>query len=503
LEKFDLLEKMEMYQLDLLIYIINAGGSATKKELLAHLKIGDYILTKVTESLITYANDSSNGFTLEVTKHSIRFQTKPDYSIHTLFNKLIVHAPKYRILEELQLCGTVDPIRLCEKIGISHSTYFRKINELNYLLKEFDLSIQNGYLLGSELQIRFFYVSLHLITDSKEPLKLPNIDPRIYDSVNEIQAILGSPLSFLSRRKLIIYLSLLKRRNAQKNISDYSDQAPFFNNKTGITNQKKFIRSLKTTTLFKKINKVLTSFLVYYSFKMLPNETTLLLLFLLGEEIIPIHSYFLKELDSIEKSSNLFVLTLNEEFIVFMKQIYPHAQLSKRHLTMLNYYLNSIAYRYLIFKGNVNYYWEPYPIDHQENNRFNIIIAFIDHLKGKYPTLFGDSKYTRLLIKKYAYILDFYEECIKAKVTVGIFIEGSSLFKKQATKWWIKHAELTSFAQAEPLVICHPYDLVISNVDCSYLRKQGKHFFFITNYNEKMDTIDLDNLLHKIYSSRY
>ncbi|GGC96295.1 helix-turn-helix domain-containing protein [Enterococcus wangshanyuanii] len=501
MDKFDLLEKMEAYQIDLLIYIINSGGTATKKELLTHLRIGDYLLSKLLENLMTHAKNSNNGFSIDVIKHTVRFQTKPEYSIHTLFNKLITHAPKYQILKKLLLCGTIDPIPLCEKIGISHSTYFRKINELNNLLKEFDLSIQNGYLLGSELQIRFFYVSLLFITDSKQPLKINDIDPRIHDTVNKIQTILGSPLSFLSKRKLIIYLSLLKRRNAQKGISDYNDQFPFFSNKTGLHNQKRFIRLLKTSTLFRKIDKVLTSFLVYYSFKMTPNETILLILFLLGEEIIPSHSYCLKELDVIEKKSNLFILTLNNEFLDFMEFVYPDTQLTKQHRSMLDYHLSSIGYRHLIFKGHINYYWDAHLPSHEESHRFTIIYAFIDYMKKKYPTLFNDDSQTHFLTPKYAYTLNLYEEWIKAKVTVGVFIEGNLLFRKQFTKWWINYAELTTFAQAEPLVTDKPYDLVISNIDWPSLKKQGRHFFFITNYNEQMDKMDLNELLYKIYSS--
>lgn len=216
MRKFDLLEKLEVYQIDLLIHLSNVGGTATKKDLLRHLNIGDYFLFKLIDGLMTSAKKSNNRFSIEVNKQTITFQTTPEYSLHTLYNELIVYSPKYKILEELLRCGTIDVTRVCEKIGISHSTYFRKINELNSLLKEFDLTIQNGSLLGSELQIRFFYVSLYMVADPKHQLKIPNIDPRIYETINTIQQILDSPLSFFSRKKLVVYFSLLKRRNAQK-----------------------------------------------------------------------------------------------------------------------------------------------------------------------------------------------------------------------------------------------------------------------------------------------
>ncbi|ALS02447.1 hypothetical protein ATZ33_13945 [Enterococcus silesiacus] len=501
MRKFDLLEKLEVYQIDLLIHLSNVGGTATKKDLLHHLDIGNYFLSKLIEGLITSAKHSNNRFAIEVNKHTITFHTKPDYSLHTLYNELICHAPKYKILEELLLCGTIDVTRLCEKIGISHSTYFRKINELNALLNEFDLSIQNGHLLGSELQVRFFYVSLYLVTDPKHQLKSPHIDPRIYETVNRIQQSLGSSISIFARKKLIIYLSLLKRRNAQKNVQDYSDQEPFFNNQSDISGQKKFINALKNTRLFKKVNKILGAFLVYYSFKMPPNETILLLLFMFGEEIIPSHSHCLKEIDLVERYSKFFIRRLNTEFLNFMNNCYPASYLNEAQRATLHYYLNSIGYRHLIFKGTIDYYWELHYPEWKKSEHAEIVNAFANYLKGCFPGIFVDDTHDIMLITKYAHAISFYEECIKTKVSVGIFIESDLLRKKKFTDWWIKYIESSTFAQAEPLADNQLYDLIISNVDCAHLKKRGKHFFVMTNYKEKKDISDLDQLLYDIYSS--
>ncbi|EOL50898.1 helix-turn-helix domain-containing protein [Enterococcus caccae] len=500
MRKFDLLEKLEVYQIDLLIYLSKVGGTATKKEVLQHLGIGDYFLAKLIESLTTLAKKSDYRFSVEVSKYTITVQTKSDYSLHTLYNELIVHAPMYKILEELLLCGSIDTTRLCEKIGVSYSTYFRKINELNNLLFEFDLSIQNGYLLGSELQIRFFYVSLYSVTDPKHHLKIPNIDPRIYETVNSIQHILGSSLSNLARKKLIIYLSLLKRRNAQKKIQNFSEKESFFNNKSDIDSQKKFVNALKKTHLFIKINQALGSFLVYYSFKMLPSETILLLLFMLGEEIIPANSHCLKELDLVERYSNFFIRALNQEVLDFMKKKYPNTSLTHTHDSTLRYYLNSSGYHHLLFKGHIDYYWDSTDFHRNKTTYSRTVHDLVNHLKNKYPRMLIDETHDSVLITKYAHAIRFYEECTKTKISVGIFIEGDLLRKKKFTDWWIKYVELTGFARAESLAVNQVYDLVISNVDCSHLKKRGKYFFFMSNYNEKKDIVDLEQLLFNIYS---
>lgn len=308
-------------------------------------------------------------------------------------------------------------------------------------------------------------------------------------------------MSAFSRKKLIIYLSLLKRRNAQKSIQDYSKQEPFFNNKSDIYSQKRFVNALKKSHLFKKINESLGSFLVYYSFKMLPNETILLLLFMLGEEIIPANSHCLKELDSIEKNSRFFIQTLNKEFFDYMSTCYPTTYLNNSHSSTLHYYLNSINYRHFIFKVHIDYYGDLNYTNYKETIHYETINYFVNYLKEKYPEMFVHDTHDTVLSAKYIHALNFYEECVKPKISVGIFIEGDVLCKKKFTEQWINYIELTTFAKAETLNSNRFYDLVISNVDCSYLKKRGKCFFFLTNYTEKKDFSDLDRLLYELYSS--
>lgn len=499
MRKFDLLEKLEVYQIDLLMYMSSVGGTATKKELLDHLEISDYFLSKLIEGLMTSAKRSNDCFSIHTNKTAISIQTEPDFSLHSLYNEWVISAPKYKILEELLLFGAIDVARLCEKIGISHSTYFRKLNELNGLLDEFDLSIQNGVLVGSELQIRFFYVTFYLVTNSKHQLHFPTIDPRVYETVNSLQQVLGSKVSGLARKKLIFYLSLVKRRHAQKNISDYKEREPFFSNLSDIRTQKKFIRLLKSTDLFKKTNQALGVFLVYYSFKMSPNETVLLLLFMLGEEIIPATSQCLNELDTIEKNSGLLIHTLNTEFLKFMKKRYPTSDLNEQQRSVLHYYLNATSYQQLIFKGTIEYYGKTESSIWRENVHLNTIAQFVCHLKTSDSKIFTDHFNHNALMTKYAHAISFYEECTPTKISVGIFIEGDLLYKQKFTNWWTKYVELVPFAQAEPLADDQFYDLVISNVEYSTLKKRGKYFFFLNNYCEKQDIADLDQFLTTIY----
>lgn len=502
MRKFDLLEKLEMYQIDLLIYLAKVGGTATQNEVLQHLDIGEYFLDRLIESLIASADESNASFSIKIVKRTIVFQTKPDYSLHNLYDEMIITAPKYKILNELFLYGNIDALRLCKKINISDSTYYRKINELNSLLKEFDLTIQNGFLIGTELQIRFFYVSFYLSIIPRKKVYSTNTDLKIPEIVNSIQDVLATSLSILAKTKLTTYLNFLKRRYAHKNVQDLSTQEPFFHNQTNSNSQKMFLHVLKKSHLYHKISQSLKSFLSYYSFKMLADEPTLLLLFILGEEIIPANSPFLTELDLIEKESNFYMQTLNMKFVSFMEECFPNTTLSEAQIKMIYYYLTSCGYHHLLFNGEIHAYLEPLPTEWRKTKQFSLFDRFVVNLKLKYPALLVNDAHDCKLLTEWGNIMKYYEEQTAPKLLVGIYIEGDFLYKKTITNWWIKHTELTSFVHAEPLSSNNTYDLVISNIDCSYLRKQGKSFFFLTDYYKKLDIIDLDHLLTNIYTSK-
>lgn len=498
MRKFDLLEKFEVYQIELLMYLIDAGGSATKKDLLDHLDISKYFFTKLIESLISLAQKSDTNFSIEMNRQNVLLKTRSEYSLYTLYNVLIKHAPKYQILEELFLHGTINPRSLCKKIGLSQSTYFRKINELNNLLEEFDLTIQKGVLLGSELQIRFFYMSLCLITNLEEKVTSSNIDPRILTLVNTIQQLSGSSFSFSAKKKLIIYFCLLKRRYVQKCVMTFNQHRLFFYHQIDSHSQKKFIHALKKTPLFKQIHIVLKSFLVYYSFEMHSDEEILLLLFMIAEEMIPNDSTYLNKLNLIETNNHFFVRSLSTELFNFIEQHYPNTGFNNEQRGLLHYYLKSSIYHHLIFRGHIDYHWKPQWDNLQPIKKLDHFTTF---LKQKYSGILINEAHDTILITKISNIVSFYEDHSKERISVGIFFEGDFLYKNKFTEWWIKHIELTSIALAEPLSSNKSYDLIISNVNYPQLQKRGRYFYFLTNYQEKLDIINLDYLLNDLYSS--
>ncbi|WP_252899347.1 helix-turn-helix domain-containing protein [Lactococcus fujiensis] len=67
-------------------------------------------------------------------------------------------------------------LELSEVLLISESKLFRKIKELNILLKEFGLTIKNTQILGNEEQIRYLYYSIFFTFSPKRTTRLPQFE---------------------------------------------------------------------------------------------------------------------------------------------------------------------------------------------------------------------------------------------------------------------------------------------------------------------------------------
>lgn len=487
MNRVDLLEKIEAHQIMLLKYMCDVGGSAKKQDIADYLQTGIYFVTRLIENLSHLASKSNGDFSITLDKTIVHFETKTDYSVNKLFLEFITQAPKYKILEELFLTGTTEPSRLCEKINISYSTYFRKIQELNNLLSEFKLTIKNGTIQGEELQIRYFFTSLYSEICSDYPTLLNNSDPKIQVIITSITEKIEAPLTEISKQKLLLYFIILKKRYVQNRNATFK-----------ITYvESNFLIQLKKTHFYLDIQKLLSSFFNYYSFKYHTDEALLLTLFLLGENIFPINSSILNNFKKIEHLSPLYRKTLIHYFFAFMKTKYPDKLLKPKQKDHLHHYLKSLVYKQSIFKGTMTRFH--YNKEHPQVTFNATLQMFIDQYKLNYPQFFKHSISSPLILQQLSYAIDYYEQCIQSRITVGIFIEDDFLYSKFLTTWWISQVNLTTIGSAEEMVKSKSYDLVISNVDYPYIKNKGKKFLFITHQNEKMDLRDLKKVMTKMY----
>ena len=101
-----------------------------------------------------------------------------------VFKRYLKESPKFQILMTLYEHGNVTNFRLQNELSMSEASLYRAVKQLNKILKEFELSIHNGRVQGSELQIRFFYYTLFQLTNYFPPKMSFDID-KFIDELQE------------------------------------------------------------------------------------------------------------------------------------------------------------------------------------------------------------------------------------------------------------------------------------------------------------------------------
>lgn len=360
MKTLDLLENHEQQQLDLLMYLNDLGGHATKKKILTHFDIGEYLLKKILNQLQELEKLTKNAFTINIDKQNISLQIKANFSIDDISHLIITQSSKYILLENLFVDGSLQSRKICQKKNFSHTVYLKKIKELNQLLEKFGLTIHNNQLVGSELQIRFFFTTF--FGTFNPPIHILNFkyNQHTQESADKIQTILTDSQSEYNYKReiLSIYLAITKKRYAQRNRQDsQATHNPYL--ATICEKQQQTMTNLvKQTEFFTHINTIMSEFLVDYSHSVLPHETLITILFIMGNEMILANSKVAKELKPIEKQIETSTIDLFKNFVAFRKNTILTNERNEKKQAFINQYLTYNFYQPIYLQRKRDKYQE-------------------------------------------------------------------------------------------------------------------------------------------------
>lgn len=166
----DLFEKTEQAQYKLLNYLLDKENSVHLKDAVEFMGISRSTLLKYIESL--NENFKPEGL-LEIVNIEDRLVLKiqDEVSLEEITEAFTRESIKFQILEYVLNNSEFTIPNLALKLLISEATLNRHLSGLNKILKEFKISIRNGRIHGSELQIRYFYFQLLTKTHTHHSLE--------------------------------------------------------------------------------------------------------------------------------------------------------------------------------------------------------------------------------------------------------------------------------------------------------------------------------------------
>lgn len=157
--KRDFLEKPYDYMNDILLFLYNNQGTATKNQLVQYFKISLPTLNEYLSFLQSFLLDNDIGEQVKITVvgENISLEKSPSFPLKDVVVLLLNKSVKFQMVNQLFQKNELSCDYFQLTYAISSATYYRKIAELNELLKEFHLQVKRGKLVGEEKQIRYFF----------------------------------------------------------------------------------------------------------------------------------------------------------------------------------------------------------------------------------------------------------------------------------------------------------------------------------------------------------
>ncbi|MGQ7338012.1 helix-turn-helix domain-containing protein [Streptococcus suis] len=236
----ELLEKRERAIYQLFLLLRKSVAPIGIKEVAQELHLSKSTLLRYIESFSEEVKEEQFGLVFQIKEEEIVLQRGANLSSQDLFAYLFRTSIKYQILLYFFDKNECSIPMLAQDLLLSEATLNRHLSTLNKVLKEFQVSIRNGRLRGSELQIRYFYYQLFWLTRPFKELEQDRVFREQLAHLPIFERFYQSQFNPRQAHQLALWLMIVQKRMRLKDLdfqAVYQLMAPY--------EQHKFYRHLR------------------------------------------------------------------------------------------------------------------------------------------------------------------------------------------------------------------------------------------------------------------
>lgn len=478
-----LLDKRESTQLKLLKELMLSNGRGTVPLIAKKLNVSKVSLENYIEDLQDVLESYHGEIKLRTDGANLRLSMTNTFSMAQVEQDLYLNGIKYKILNYLFHQREFSPVFLSNELLISESTLFRKIKELNLVLKEFEISIWQGKLVGEESQIRYFYFQFYwYLTESKKD-KLTHSE-KTY--LGMIEKALGLKLSFESQKKVSLWMAITKKRVAVSN-QVYQQLA-------------EKCRAYEKDELYLKVRETTLRLIGHYAIEIDEEEAMLQFAFLISMGILSetdFNEYALVR--SRFTQTALLDTVILESLLMYYKPLIMPRKLEK-HLYFL---LAQIHPRLHFFKGDIEVYNEEniWNIEkYLSGHSMRVVTAHLLSITKKQLDLQEENNSLLNITEiKYLSVVVILDSVMNRDVTVGISLEMDGLFKEATTNMLMVQLSSINGVICEAYEPNKNYDLILTN---NQLANWDTEYYVFSELGTKYDFKKIKETIRQIYTKK-
>lgn len=454
----DLLEKKEAKQLMLLKHLLLKDSMSRISTLAKELDITKSSLETYIADLV-WINDEYKGLaTLTYDGYLVSLELAPSFSLEMIELNLYKQSIKYQIMNYLYHHFDYSTAALTTRIGISESTLFRKIKELNILLKEFRLTIWQGKLIGEESQIRYFYYCFYWYLDNYAQKDIPFKQQSL---IQAIQRGLGVSFSEENMKRINLWLLISKKR--------ISFMSPIY------TELKEKMVPYEQDYLFLELKSIVLRLLGHYAVEVDEEEAMIHFSFLMSFQVLSQQDYHQY---AIIRSKLTPVGLVDTYILESLILYYTPLKLSHQLENQINYYLSRIHSRLYFFYGMIESLSREYILETEKEWSGHVIYPLVeslfDSVEGDYVGFSSENNAQLIAHSKlqYLHVIALIDSHINKNVKIGVKLLLEDVYQEVSTTRLIKKLNCLNGVSCSKYKDNQSFDLIITNKPLTHINTE-------------------------------
>ena len=482
----DFLEKREVFQIAILKKLIQEGGSISHEKLLKDLRLSKASLENYLEEINFYLKEYQGNCRVESDGNGVELFLDNHFSIVTVYIGYVKRSLKYQLINYIFKYQEFTVVKIISDLSISESTLFRKIKELNSLLKEFGIKIKNGHIYGEELQIRYFYFQVYWFLTTYEEFQEAMETNQNQNLINGFEKEIEIKISDFSRMRVSLWFSISnKRTNIPKKI---------------YKNMLEKIQPYKNDHLYKQVRKLILLYSSRYSIEVEEEESMIHFIFLTTQSVLSEKDFINYDLVRSRRTPTALMDTfLRETVLLYYLPTKPTIALERK----ITFYLSQINGTLSFFEGALELndpedftakeseVWGK-NLENLSEQLLNTALETADKKEGPTDSL------QRLTLLEYSNVLSIVDFNISKELLIGIDLNLMDMHAEYLTQTLILNLKNVIGITVEEYRENHTYDLVITTSLSSHFYSKVTEIYIISEFCSKFDISQIKSRINEL-----
>ncbi|MGC6767365.1 helix-turn-helix domain-containing protein [Enterococcus sp. LJL128] len=484
--KRDFLEKPYDYMNDILLFLYNNQGKSTKSKLIEEFQISLPTLNEYLSFLRSFLEENGIDGKVEISSEGdvLYLHKEPEFPLKKVVLLFLDKSIKFQMVNQLFQKNEVSCEYFQLTYAISSATYYRKVTELNELLKEFRLQIKRGKLVGEEKQIRYFFFNFFwFLFEDKSDLEQETSNQYL-GFVEALKESLNIPFDPTEAFQIKLWMKIsLRRISTEFNpvISpnyDYPDR-PLFEE-----------INLAFHTYMKKIDRPYTIYEAYMFYD-----------FFCSMNNFSPNSSFAFRLAEEQRTSGSYLNYMNKVILKYLKQQgYLSSYASPSRLSYIENLLFQLHARLYYFDGFIlpfdNWTIESIVNAHRHPFTGNEVIEIMGIASEKFNSSGEKDQYrNRFTEINYTIILNHIAELNEEKIVIGVYHSLNPFIGELVIQHLSNILGHKYPIKAELYLEDTFYDILLSNIYDDTISENQKTTYVFSDIGNNYDMDEVEKLI--------